>query len=147
MVLEFIYFNINQGWQGEKIGIFWGVFNTDNDSRHFQRQIAVTKPKAIHFSTQSTEKHHKEKNILNIYRVRLNFLMFLLGKQRFLAKVILRVNVGCYKMSDTCFLLKALKTNRLFWAWNKAFIRTNCLEMLLFVCSNEIDNLIFRYST
>ena len=36
----------------------------------FQRQIAVTKLKAIHFSTQSTEKHHKEKNILNIHQVR-----------------------------------------------------------------------------
>jgi hypothetical protein len=31
----------------------------------------VTKPKTIHFSTQSTEKHHKEKNILNIHQVRL----------------------------------------------------------------------------
>jgi hypothetical protein len=31
----------------------------------------VTKPKAIHFSTQSTEKHHKEKNILNIHQERL----------------------------------------------------------------------------
>jgi hypothetical protein len=31
----------------------------------------VTKPKVIHFSTQSTEKHHKEKNILNIHQVSL----------------------------------------------------------------------------
>ena len=43
----------------------------DNDSRHFQRQIVVTKPKAINLSTQSTEKHHKKKNILNIHQVRL----------------------------------------------------------------------------
>jgi hypothetical protein len=27
--------------------------------------------------------------------------MFLLEKQRFLAKIILHANVGCYKMSDT----------------------------------------------
>jgi hypothetical protein len=33
--------------------------------------------------------------------------MLLLGKQRFLAKIILRANVGCYKMSDTRFLLKS----------------------------------------
>jgi hypothetical protein len=31
----------------------------------------VTKLKAIHFCTQSTEKHHKEKNTLNIRQVRL----------------------------------------------------------------------------
>jgi hypothetical protein len=31
----------------------------------------VTKPKAINLSTQSTEKHHKKKNILNIHPVRL----------------------------------------------------------------------------
>jgi hypothetical protein len=31
----------------------------------------VTKPKAINLSTQSTEKHHKKKNILNIHQVRL----------------------------------------------------------------------------
>jgi hypothetical protein len=71
IVLKFIYFNINQGWEGEKIGIFSGVFNTDNDSRHFERHFVVTKLKAIHFCTQSTEKHHKEKNILNIHQVRL----------------------------------------------------------------------------
>jgi hypothetical protein len=53
MVLEFIYFNINQGKEG--------VFNTDNDSQYFQRQIAVTKPKAIHFSTQSIENTIKGK--------------------------------------------------------------------------------------
>jgi hypothetical protein len=35
------------------------------------RQIVVTKPKAINLSTQSTEKHHKKKNILNVHQVRL----------------------------------------------------------------------------
>jgi hypothetical protein len=33
------------------------------------RQIVVTKPKAINLSTQSTEKHHKKKNILNIHQL------------------------------------------------------------------------------
>jgi hypothetical protein len=33
--------------------------------------------------------------------------MFLLEKQRFLAKIILRANVGCYKMSDTRSLFKS----------------------------------------
>jgi hypothetical protein len=33
--------------------------------------------------------------------------MFLLEKQWFLAKIILRANVGCYKMSDTHSLLKS----------------------------------------
>jgi hypothetical protein len=32
--------------------------------------------------------------------------MFLLEKQRFLAKIILRANVGCYNMSDIRSLLK-----------------------------------------
>jgi hypothetical protein len=31
----------------------------------------VTKPKAINLSAQSTEKHDKKKNILNIHQVRL----------------------------------------------------------------------------
>jgi hypothetical protein len=33
--------------------------------------------------------------------------MYLLEKQRFLAKIILRANVGCYKISDTRSLLKS----------------------------------------
>jgi hypothetical protein len=33
--------------------------------------------------------------------------MFLLEKQWFLAKIILRSNVGCYKMSDMRSLLKS----------------------------------------
>jgi hypothetical protein len=30
----------------------------------------VTKPKAVHFSTQTTEKYHKEKNIFKIHQIR-----------------------------------------------------------------------------
>jgi hypothetical protein len=46
MVLDFIYLNINQGGEGEKIGIFWGVFNTDNDSRHFSKANCGDKTKS-----------------------------------------------------------------------------------------------------
>jgi hypothetical protein len=68
----------------------------------------ATKPKAINLSTQSTEKHHKKKSILNIHQVRLlaQFSHVLLEKQWFLAKIILRANVG-NKMSDTRFRLKS----------------------------------------
>jgi hypothetical protein len=46
--------------------------------------------------------------------------MFLFGKKRFLAKIILRANVGCYKMSDTRFLLKSgSKKQSLFLVLNK----------------------------
>ena len=47
-------------------------------------QIVVTKPKAINLSTQSTEKHHKKKNILNIHQVGLlaQFSHVFVGKAR-----------------------------------------------------------------
>jgi hypothetical protein len=65
--------------------------------------------KAINLSTQSTEKHHKKKNILNIHQVRLlaQFSHVFVGKATVLAKIILRANVGCYKISDTRSLLKS----------------------------------------
>ena len=73
--------------------IFRGVVNTDNDSRHFQRQIAVTKPKAINVSTQSTEKHHKEKNVLNIHQVSL-LAQFSLGPKELLNYVFVRTSIS-----------------------------------------------------
>jgi hypothetical protein len=68
----------------------------------------VTKLKAINLSTpQSTEKHHKKKNILNIHQVRLlaQFSHVFVGKatvisQNYFAR-------QCYKMSDTRSLLKS----------------------------------------
>jgi hypothetical protein len=48
----------------------------------------VTKPKAIHFSPQSTEKHHKEKTNLNIHPVRLlaQFSHVFVGKETFFSQ-------------------------------------------------------------
>ena len=71
----------------------------------------VTKPKAINLSTQSTEKHHKKKNILNIHQVRFlaQFSHVFVGKATVISQ---NYYIKCnyykkYKMSDTRSLLKS----------------------------------------
>jgi hypothetical protein len=69
----------------------------------------VTKLKAIHFCTQSTEKHHKEKNILNIHQVRLlaQYSHASIANNR-KATVFSQNYFACQcKMSDRRFLLKS----------------------------------------
>jgi hypothetical protein len=70
-----------------------------------------------------------------------------IGKATVLAKFILHANVGCYKMSDTHFLLKSGSEKTIaFFEFEISLHKDYCVEMLS-ECSNERDNLIFRYST
>jgi hypothetical protein len=88
------------------------------------RQIPVTKPKAIHFSTQSTEKHHKEKNILNNHQLRLlaEFSHVSVRKETVFSQNYFACQcIGRYKMSDTCCLLKSGSKNNNFFKFEISF--------------------------